>query len=136
MIFSATVPKFIQKIAEESMEDPVMIDLVGDGENQLPDLLENKAIITNGFANAISHIQEYVTANRDKKILIFCESKDNVRHFDNLRFARFLPIHGDLAQPQRESALNKFRSCGSEYILVGTDVAARGLDVDNIDVVI
>ena len=41
MIFSATVPKFIQNIAQESMSDPVMIDLVGDDENQLPDQLKN-----------------------------------------------------------------------------------------------
>jgi len=36
MIFSATVPPFIQNIAKESMTNPVMIDLVGDGKNQLP----------------------------------------------------------------------------------------------------
>jgi superfamily II DNA/RNA helicase len=36
MIFSATVPSFIQQIAKESMQNPVMIDLVGDDETQLP----------------------------------------------------------------------------------------------------
>ena len=36
MIFSATVPHFLQNIAKESMDDPVMVDLVGDDENQLP----------------------------------------------------------------------------------------------------
>lgn len=51
-------------------------------------------------------------------------------------FAKFLPIHGDLMQNQREYALNKYRQSGSKFILVGTDVAARGLDVDDIDVVI
>ena len=49
MIFSATVPTFIQNIAQESMENPVMIDLVGDDENQLPANLRNKAIITSSF---------------------------------------------------------------------------------------
>lgn len=49
MIFSATVPRFIQDIAQESMTDPVMIDLVGDNENQLPDQLKNKAVITQNF---------------------------------------------------------------------------------------
>jgi len=62
--------------------------------------------------------------------------KQDAREFEKLEFANFLPIHGDLEQRKREQALNKFRESGSRYILVGTDVAARGLDVDDIDVVI
>lgn len=46
MIFSATVPKFIQNIAVNSMSNPVMIDLVGDSENQLPDQLRSMAVVT------------------------------------------------------------------------------------------
>jgi len=74
--------------------------------------------------------------NRHKKIIIFCETKNQAREFEKLDFANFLPIHGDLEQKQREYALQKYRQPGSKFILVGTDVAARGLDVDDIDVVI
>jgi len=56
MIFSATVPKFIQKIAEECMDNPVMVDLVGDDTNQLPSTIKNKAIITTDFDNKVAHI--------------------------------------------------------------------------------
>ena len=76
MIFSATVPPYIQKIAQESMENPVMIDLVGEGKNQLPSTLRTKAIITSNFDNKIAHVQRFVSENRDKKIIIFCERKD------------------------------------------------------------
>ena len=60
MIFSATVPSFIQNIAAESMENPVMVDLVGDSSAQLPAQLKNKAIITNSFPNKIAHIKKFV----------------------------------------------------------------------------
>ena len=56
MIFSATVPPFIQNIAKECMENPVMIDLVGDDSNQLPDTIRNKAIITSDFDNKLAHV--------------------------------------------------------------------------------
>lgn len=56
MIFSATVPSFIQNIAQESMDDPVMIDLVGDGSNQLPAQLRTKAIIAGNLDNKVAHI--------------------------------------------------------------------------------
>ena len=118
------------------MTSPIMIDLVGDEENQLPMQLKNKAIITGSFSNKIAHIQRYVEENRHKKIMIFCETKKDAREFEKLDFANFLPIHGDMEQTAREYALEKFRNGGSKYILVGTDVAARGLDVDDIDVVI
>ena len=45
-------------------------------------------------------------------------------------------LHGDMNQSQRNRTLEKFRRPGSRYILVATDVAARGLDIDDIDVVI
>lgn len=136
MIFSATVPPFIQNIAQESMENPVMIDLVGDDSAQLPAKLVTKAIITQGMDQKVSIIQKYITENKDKKILIFCDTKRDAQSFEHLKFANFLAIHGDLAQGSRERALEKFRQPGSHYVLVGTDVAARGLDVDDIDCVI
>jgi superfamily II DNA/RNA helicase len=52
------------------------------------------------------------------------------------KFSKFYPIHGDLSQSEREYALAKFKQPGSGCILVGTDVAARGLDIDDVDVVI
>lgn len=136
MIFSATVPKFIQNMAAQSMEKPVLIDLVGDDENQLPTQLRTKAIITSGFDNKMAHIQQYLAENQDKKVIIFCETKKDVQRFESMEFANFLGIHGDLEQGSRERALQKFKEPGARYILVGTDVAARGLDVEDIDVVI
>jgi len=123
-------------MAAESMTDPVMIDLVGDDENQLPAQLKTVAVLAHGFESKAAHIQSFVSRNPDKKIMIFTQTKQEARSFESLKFANFLPIHGDLAQSQRERALALFRRPGSQHILVGTDVAARGLDVDDVDVVI
>ena len=51
-------------------------------------------------------------------------------------YLEFLTLHGDLEQNQRETRLNRYRQSSSKSILVATDVAARGLDIDDIDVVI
>lgn len=112
-----------------------MLDLVGSDTNQLPSTLVTKAVICSSNQDKIAHIQKYIVANRDKKIIVFAETKGECQDFQSFGFANFLPIHGDLAQREREAALRKYRAPGNKYILVGTDVAARGLDVDDIDVV-
>lgn len=68
--------------------------------------------------------------------MIFVEMKVEAGRFENQKYARFLPLHGDLSQSRREQVLERFKHEGSKHILVATDVAARGLDVDDIDVII
>ena len=84
-------------------------------------------------------------ANRDKKILIFTETKHMAKDFEKLNYAgtisllnllEFLSLHGDLEQAAREQRMKRYRDKRSKSILVATDVASRGLDIDDIDVVI
>ena len=89
MIFSATVPNFIQNIAAESMENPLMIDMVGDDESQLPSQLKNKAIVSRSFHNKLAHIKKFITENKNKKIIVFCETKKDVDEFGKLDYADF-----------------------------------------------
>ena len=49
MIFSATVPGYIQELASKQLKNPILIDLVGDSTNQLPERIENKAILCDNF---------------------------------------------------------------------------------------
>lgn len=72
-----------------------MIDLVGDGEAQLPSTLRSKAIITDSFENKMAHIRKFVTENSRKKIMIFCETKRDVEAVGAHDFADFQMIHGD-----------------------------------------
>jgi superfamily II DNA/RNA helicase len=75
MIFSATIPGFIQELASQRLKDPVLIDLVGDDTNQVPERIENKAVLVRDEQQMFRHIQTYIENNRDKKIIIFTETK-------------------------------------------------------------
>lgn len=81
-------------------------------------------------------LEEFITKNRDKKIIIFTETKDDSKQFSNFTYAKFRPLHGDISQRQRSDTLDSYRRNNSNVILVATDVAARGLDIDDIDIVI
>ncbi len=136
MIFSATVPGFIQELAAKKLKNPILIDLVGDDTNQVPERIQNLAVAVSDKKQMISHVQTYIENNRDKKMIIFTETKQMAKDFEQMKYAQFLGLHGDLEQGQRETRLKKYREKDSKYILVATDVASRGLDIDNIDVVI
>ena len=98
MIFSATIPDFIQGIVKKTLKKPVMIDLVGDSENQLPEELETKAIIASDFGSKVAVIKQFVDANPDKKIMIFVETKVECAQFERLAGMNFLTLHGDMSQ--------------------------------------
>jgi superfamily II DNA/RNA helicase len=136
MIFSATVPAFIQELALKRLKDPVLIDLVGSDTNQVPERIVNRAVIVKDEQQMFKHVQTFIEANRDKKVIIFTETKQTAKDFEKMSYAQFLTLHGDLEQNQREHRLNRYRDPNSRAILVATDVAARGLDIDDIDVVI
>lgn len=113
-----------------------MIDLVGNDTNQVPERIINKAVLVPNQKMRNTHIKQYIEANRDKKIIIFTETKQEAKDFEKESYAKFLTLHGDLEQGQRETRLNKYREKSSSHVLVATDVASRGLDIDDIDVVI
>eukprot|EP00347_Sterkiella_histriomuscorum_P008439 403345090 len=136
MIFSATVPNFIQELAKKKFDNPILIDLVGNDTNQVPERIENRGILVSDQKMRANHIRHFIEENRDKKIIIFTETKQEARDFEKENYATFITLHGDLEQSQREQRLNKYRQKGQKHILVATDVASRGLDIDDIDVVI
>ena len=136
MIFSATVPKFIQELATKRFKNSILLDLVGDETNQIPERISHKAVLVSGDDQRMKHVEHFIKNNQDKKIIIFTETKQEAKDFEKCSYATFLTLHGDLEQPQREQRLKRFREKSSRHILVATDVAARGLDINDIDVVI
>lgn len=113
-----------------------MIDLVGEQATAIPDAITTKVVAVEGDRQKMDMIEGLVKANRGKKMLVFAETKRECKLFDGLSYARFTPIHGDLGQGQRNAVMAEYRRPGSSSILVATDVAARGLDINNIDIVI
>ena len=134
-LFSATMPKEVRAIAKNYMSDPEEIT-VGD-KNTGNVNIEHQYIVTQerDKYNALKRILDYTP---DIFGLIFCRTR-----IDTQRIAESLmkdgynadALHGDLNQAQRDRVMMKFRQ-KSVQILVATDVAARGIDVDNITHVI
>lgn len=135
LLFSATFPEQIKSISETIMTDPVMVKVAS---------VENKSTISQKFFK-VANDEERLDALRllllDKQVestVIFCNTKKDTNQVaESLHFDGFnvLALHGDLEQRDRDQTLLRFAN-KSASILVATDVAARGLDIDSLDLVI
>ena len=138
-MLSATWPKEIREMAATFLRDPVQVTigsekLTANGDvEQLVEVMEPEARLNRMFAVLREH---FTGAN---KILIFVLYKKEAAFIEQLLRKKGYPlaaaIHGDLSQQQRDSVLDNFRS-GKNPIMIATDVAARGLDVDDITLVL
>ena len=135
LLFSATFPEQIKSISDSIMTDPVLVKVASS---------ENKSTISQKFFK-VNNDEERLDALRllllDKQVestAIFCNTKKETQQVaESLHFDGFsvLALHGDLEQRDRDQTLLRFAN-KSASILVATDVAARGLDIDSLDLVI
>ena len=136
LLFSATFPEEVLNVAEEFMvnAEHVMSD---DLEVDIPEI--DLYAVRIGRANKLWVLGRIIAnMTEEGQMLIFSNTKRMVDVIVE-RLGKFqmkaVGIHGDMPQNKRERLLNDFRS-GKEKIVVATDVAARGLDVDGITVVV
>jgi|TARA_B100001250_G_scaffold128370_2_gene109264 ATP-dependent RNA helicase DeaD len=132
LLFSATFPQEVLEAAEEFLNDPVHV-MSEDLEVEVPEIAQ--FAIKVGRANKLWALGRIIGNSEDgSQILIFTNTKRMVEliveRLGKFRF-RAVGLHGDMPQNKRERVLDSFRD-GSESIVVATDVAARGLDVDGI----
>ncbi len=134
VMFSATVPKTIRQIMNRWMENPEMIKVEGKTETA-PGIDQFIMEVRDSVrTEAVSRVMDM---GNFKLALIFCNTKrlcDNLVQELQARGYSADALHGDMNQNVRDKVMNKFRS-GQIEMLVATDVAARGLDVENVDVV-
>lgn len=135
LLFSATIPQEIKLIAKNYQKNPKFIK-VSDKKQNIPKITQYafKCKIEDKF-NGLTRLIDVYDVNL---ALIFCNTKKSVdfvaKHLKKENFA-VDSIHGDMTQQVRDKVMNKFRN-GNINILVATDIAARGLDIENIDVII
>ena len=133
LLFSATMPRPILSLTKKYMKAPKTITITKE-ELTVP-LIEQYYFETKDKVEGICRLMD---AEIDGKVIIFCRTKKGV---DDLAIALSSRgymaegLHGDLSQNQRDRVMKKFRE-GSVDILIATDVAARGIDIDNITHVI
>ncbi|XP_019090455.1 PREDICTED: DEAD-box ATP-dependent RNA helicase 46-like isoform X4 [Camelina sativa] len=137
LMYTATWPKEVRKIAADLLVNPAQVNI-----GNVDELVANKSITqtVEVLAPMEKHTRlEQILRSQEpgSKIIIFCSTK---RMCDQLarnltRTFGAAAIHGDKSQAERDDVLNQFRS-GRTPVLVATDVAARGLDVKDIRVVV
>ena len=135
LLFSATFPKQIQAISESIMTEPVIVKVSAS---------EDQSNISQQFFHVENDEERFealrllLLSNPVESTAIFCNTKKETQAVcNNLRDDGFsvLALHGDLEQRDRDQTLLRF-SNKSAAILVATDVAARGLDIDALDLVV
>nr|WP_321498831.1 DEAD/DEAH box helicase [uncultured Methanolobus sp.] len=134
LLFSATMPEPILKLTETYQNEPAHIKVVQE-KLTVPQVRQYYfEVKDNAKPESLRRLLE---AENIKSALVFCNTKKEVDKLVIKLRSRGYPadaLHGDVKQNKREQRMNKFRD-EDIGILIATDVAARGIDVDNIEVV-
>ena len=134
LLFSATMPKEIARLAKTFQKDPVRIEVTRDTKTA-ETITQHVVKLPRGDDKAKRTALRRVIESRDvKNGIVFCNRKREVdvvaKSLSKHGFSA-APIHGDLPQSARTDTLNKFRD-GELQLLVASDVAARGLDIPDV----
>jgi superfamily II DNA/RNA helicase len=133
MLFSATMPGEVVTLARRHMRRPTNVRAEQPDEGAPPPLTAQHAYRTHQL-DKIEVLARVLQAKDRGLAMVFCQTKRGADQVAGALSDRgFAPaaVHGDLGQSQRERALRAFRS-GKVDVLVATDVAARGIDVDDV----
>ena len=135
LLFSATMSADIEQLARSTMKEPTLIEVSPRGraatmveQTAYPVALESKTAL----------LLDLLERERFERVLVFTRTRRGAERLSHILRARdhsVNRIHADRSQPQREAALREFRD-GRARVLVATDIAARGLDVDDVSHVI
>lgn len=133
-LFSATISREVMDIAWVYQRDAEEVTVREDEQNK-PDIKQFRMDVSyDGKADAIEKILEETGFDR---CMCFCNTKgatERITKFLQMRGIDAECIHGDIPQRKREQVMNRFRE-GKLRVFVSTDVAARGIDVDDVDIV-
>jgi ATP-dependent RNA helicase DbpA len=135
LLFSATYPKTIRSMANRIMDKPAMVEADVGHDN---DTIKQSFYLLDKKTSRDTALRLLLLAHQPASALVFCNTKIQTEEVaDMLKQHGFsaMAINGDFEQKQRTLALAQFAN-KSVSVLVATDVAARGLDIDKIDAVI
>ncbi|ALC89035.1 RNA helicase [Bacillus sp. FJAT-18017] len=135
MVFSATLPKDVENLCHKYMKDPVHIEIESTGVTA--DTIEH-FLIEVKEEEKISLLKDITVVENPDSCLIFCRTKEHVDAvYSELEKANYPceRLHGGLEQEDRFAVMEGFKMGNFRY-LVATDVAARGIDIDNVTLVI
>ncbi len=134
LFFSATMPSAIKNLISRNANDPQWIKIEAQAQNA-PQV--DQIYFEVDRRSKLEALTRMIDVNDFRYGIIFCSTKLMVDDLDEHLHARGYAVdrlHGDISQTQRNKVMEKFRRRGFEF-LIATDVAARGLDVDDLEVV-
>ncbi len=135
MLFSATMPPPIARLAETYMYDPVTISITP--KKLTVDAIEQAFVEVNA-KDKTDRLIEVLKAEEPEQAIVFCRTKIGTARLDRTlrdRGIQAKALHGDMSQGQRDGVMISFKEHKSP-LLVATDVAARGLDIEHVTHVI
>jgi len=137
LLFSATMSSSIEQLARSTMNDPKLVEVSPRGRAAT---MVDQTAYQVAQESKTALLLELLEKEREpfERVLVFTRTRRGAERLSHILKARdhsVNRIHADRTQPQREAALRDFRD-GSARVLVATDIAARGLDVDAVSHVI
>lgn len=135
LLFSATMPKAIRSLSESIQRKPEFIEI---GNRRDPAASVSQSVYGIPQEGKVDLLLHLIAAEEPQSLLVFTRTKhraDRLARQLNRGKISAVAIHSNRSQAQRKRALEDFRS-GRQRVLVATDVASRGLDVDNISHVV
>ena len=135
LLFSATMPSAVEELARSTMRSPQMVEASPRG--RAPVKVEQTAYPV-ATESKTALLLDLLERERFERVLVFTRTRrgaERLSHILEAREHKVNRIHSDRTQPQREAALRGFKE-GRTRVLVATDIAARGIDVDAVSHVI
>ncbi|MCK6264472.1 DEAD/DEAH box helicase [Vibrio sp. ZSDE26] len=133
LLFSATFPEQVQSLTQNLLNDPVEVQLQSDDASTLVQRVFN---VNKGEKTAV--LAHLIKQNDWRQALVFVNAKNSCEHLADKLYKRGIEaevFHGDKGQGSRTRILDAFKS-GEIEVLIATDIAARGLDIEKLPVVI
>ncbi|MDI1273140.1 DEAD/DEAH box helicase [Polaromonas sp.] len=135
LFFSATLPPAVQALAQTLLREPVRIDVLA-GPEQAPDIVQRAIAVDAGRRTQL--LRHLIQTKGWRRVLVFVATKHAAEIVaDKLRKVRINaePFHGELSQGKRTQVLADFKASRLK-VVIATDVAARGLDIEQLPVVV
>ncbi len=135
LLFSATMPRSIETMAKRYQRDAMRIEVKGDSGGHADIEYRAVRIVPNEVEHAVVNLLRFFEA---PSAIIFCNTRNAVRHLQTTLLERgfsVVALSGELSQNDRNHALQALRD-GRARVCVATDVAARGIDLPNLSLVI
>jgi ATP-dependent RNA helicase RhlE len=135
LLFSATMSSAIEQLARSTMNEPQVVEVSQRG---LPPKTVEQTAYPVAMESKTALLLDLLERERFERVIVFTRTRrgaERLSHILEAREHKVNRIHADRTQPQREAALRAFKD-GRTSVLVATDIAARGIDVDAVSHVI